>query len=193
MISKNGGNTKRAYSPFIRYLAQSIRQADAERGLHDSRRKGDAPDSPERSNEVYCRGGHCVVCSWSATLFCIEVVPSSFHLPECSKEANDVNKVPGLTIPWPSVAGKMYTQYFHASSSKPNATTSRLPRVMSTIPPRTSSIRSPRRDMTRPAIKPPMGPAAAGTTRRSPAVVAVSRRTDWKKRGRVKRNCPESA
>lgn len=35
-----------AYSPFIGYLAQSIRQSDAERGLHNGKGDGDTPDSP---------------------------------------------------------------------------------------------------------------------------------------------------
>jgi hypothetical protein len=39
-----------------------------------------------------------------------------------------------------------------------------------------------------PERRPPMGVAREGMTRRAPALDALSRRTIWKKRGRLKRN-----
>ncbi len=58
---ETAGMIKGAYSPFIWYLAQSIRQANAERCLDDCRSDCDAPDSPEGADEVGSRGGDGVI------------------------------------------------------------------------------------------------------------------------------------
>jgi hypothetical protein len=45
---------KGAYSPFVWYLAQSIREPDVERGLHDGGGDGDAIHGPQGADEVDC-------------------------------------------------------------------------------------------------------------------------------------------
>ena len=97
--------------------------------------------------------------------------------PAWSNVASDVKSIPGYTIPWPRLAGKMYTKYFHRDSTKPSDVTNAFPKTMRKAPVRTSGINLPHRDMTTPATKPPIGVASDGIARRAPAVVAESNNT----------------
>lgn len=90
-------------------------------------------------------------------------------------------------IPCPRFAGKMNTKYFHLLSENDSDVTRAFPTVIKIAPVRTKVISFPHRDMTMPAIRPPMGVAREGIARRAPAFVAESRRTTWKKRGNMKR------
>lgn len=83
----------------------------------------------------------------------------------------------------------MYTTYFHRASANAHDETNAWPSVMRTSPARIRGISFPQRDMTVPATRPPRGIASEGTARRTPALVAESCRTDWKKSGSMKRYC----
>lgn len=90
-------------------------------------------------------------------------------LPAWSKVAKDVNSMAGYTIPCPRLGGKMYTKYFHLESSKLSDVTSRLPTIIKPAPTRTRVMSFPHRDITMPAISPPMGVARDGIASRAPA------------------------
>lgn len=181
---------KGAYCPFFFHLAQSIRKPDAERGLHNGGRDGNAIHSPQRANQIRGRCGHGVIweqrCEQSGRP---QTIPSTGPLPAWSNVASEVKRMPGYTIPWPRLAGKIYTRYFHDESSKPRDVTRALPITMRMAPTLTRVTSFPHLDMTTPAIRPPIGVARDGIASRAPAVVAESSKTTWKKRGRLKRYC----
>ena len=111
----------------------------------------------------------------------------SMVLPACSNVASDVKRSPGNIRPCPTFAGKTYTKYFQAESWNRNDATSPLPTTIKRAPTRTRPRSCPHRDMTMPAISPPMGTPKEGMTIRAPATVGESSRTTWKYSGRAKR------
>lgn len=60
-VKGRGGEERGTYPPLVRDIAQSIRQADIERVLHNGGRDGDTPDGAQRSEQVYSRHGHGMV------------------------------------------------------------------------------------------------------------------------------------
>ena len=74
----------------------------------------------------------------------------------------------------------------------PSDVTSALPKAINMAPLLTKVVSLPHRDMTTPAMTPPIGVARDGIARRAPAVVAESSRTTWKNNGNMNRywnNC----
>jgi hypothetical protein len=127
-------------------------------------------------------------CSTGSQRFFQVKSASTDFIPRCSNAAMKLNRMLGFVIPSPTLAGMRKTRYFQLESWNCSIASKRFPNVISRVPTRTNCASFPQCDITKPAIKPPMGVASDGITRRSPAFDGVSRSTTWKNKGSIKRN-----
>jgi hypothetical protein len=81
-----------------------------------------------------------------------------------------------------------YAKYFQPASLNWIDITRKFPMHMSKAPARTRWANLPQRDMTMPAMRPPIGVARDGIANLAPAFAADSIRMTWNSKGRVKRN-----